>query len=277
MEMIIMRKTRLTLFILVLIIVLTTIGCSSKNTSTSTTEEAVKQKIKVAANVGNVPWEFQNGDKLVGFEVDLINAVAEKLNYDLEFINTPFTGLFPGLMGGKFDIVMSSVTIKPDRVDKMDFTQPYYDSDQSLVVETKTSYKGLADMKDKVIGVESGSTPDIWSQENKAKYGFKEVRLYNSFPEAMLDLAAGRLGGVIGDIPASLYYIKDKPNFAVAERITTNEKYGMVFKKGDPLRDKVNDEISNLKKDGTLGKIYKTWFGQDAVGSSVDVLPVPVK
>jgi polar amino acid transport system substrate-binding protein len=276
MEMFIMKKTRLTLLILVLIIVLTTIGCSSKGT-VSTSAVPAKQKIKAAANVGNVPWEFQEGDKLVGFEVDLINAVAAKLNYDVEFINTPFTGLFPGLMGGKFDLVMSSVTIKPDRVAKMDFTQPYYDSDQSLVVETKTAFKGLADMKDKVIGVESGSTPDIWAHENKAKYGFKEVRLYNSFPEAMMDLAAGRLGGVVGDIPASLYYIKDKPNFAVAERITTNEKYGMVFKKGDPLRDKVNDEISNLKKDGTLAKIYKTWFGQDAVGSSKDVLPVPAK
>ena len=247
----------------------------------SSTADAVKEpeakKIKVAANVGNIPWEFNEGDKLVGFEVDLMNAIAEKNNYEVEYVNTPFTGLFPGLIGGKFDVVMSSVTIKPDRVEKMDFTQPYYDSDQSLTVMKDSAIKGLADMKDQIVGVEGGTTPDIWANDNKEKYGFKEIRVYNTFSEAMLDLAAGRIQGVLGDIPAALYYIKDKPDMSVAERITTNEKYGMLLQKGSPLRNEINDTISAFKEDGTMATIYKKWFGQDPVGSTVEVLPVPTE
>jgi polar amino acid transport system substrate-binding protein len=266
-----MKKKLVLTLLLCLLVVVGLSGCFNDKSS-----EAEKKTIKIAANVGNVPWEFEDGGELVGFEVDLINAIAENLNYDLEFINTPFTGLFPGLLGGKFDVVISSITIKPDRVEKMDFTQPYYDSNQSLVVK-KANNLGLSDLKGKVIGVESGGTPDIWATENKDKFGFKEVRLYNSFPEAMLDLASTRLDGVVGDMPASLYYIKDKPEFVVSETIETNEKYGMAFKKGSPLRDEINEEISKLKEDGTMAKIYKKWFGEDAVGSTLEVLPVPDK
>ena len=98
-------------------------------------------------------------------------------------------------------------------------------------------------MKGKVVGVDTGSTGDMWATANQAKYGFGDIRRYEGLAPAMLDLAAGRIDGYISDIPALLYYIKDKPQFKVVERIPTGEKYSIMFAKDAPLATQVNDDL----------------------------------
>ena len=116
-------------------------------------------------------------------------------------------------------------------------------------------------MAGKVVGVDTGSTGDIWATENKAKYKFGDIRRFEGLNPAMLDLAAGRIDGYISDIPALLYYVKDKPQFAVVERIKTTEQYSVMFAKDSPLATKVNDALTEMKKDGTMAKLHQTWFG----------------
>ncbi len=234
--------------------------------------------LTVGANVGNVPWEFQDDSgAIVGFEVDLATEVAKRLGRDIKIENIPFNGLFSAVQSGRIDMAMSSITITQKRLAEVSFAQPYYDSDQSLTVTAASGLKGLADMSGKVIGVDTGSTGDMWTTENQAKYGFGEIRRFEGLAPAMLDLGNGRIDGYISDIPALQYYVKDKPQFAVVERIPTGEKYSMMFAKDAPLAGEVSNILTALKNEGFVAATHKKWFGADpeASTSTVTVMDMP--
>jgi polar amino acid transport system substrate-binding protein len=242
------------------------------------THAAAAAEIKVGANIGNVPWEFQqaNGD-LVGFEIDMMTEVGKRLGDDVSFVNIPFAGLFAAVQSGQIDAAVSSITITPKRLESVSFAQPYYDSDQSLTVLGASGIKDLAGMKGKTVGVDTGSTGDIWTTEHQAETGIATISRYEGLAPAMLDLQAGRIDGYISDIPALLYYVKDKPQFSVIERIKTNEQYSVMFAKDAPLATQVNDVISAMKEDGSLAAIYEKWFGvaPEAGLSTVTVMEMP--
>ncbi|CAE6901687.1 ABC transporter substrate-binding protein [Pseudomonas marincola] len=219
----------------------------------------------VGANVGNVPWEFQDkkGD-IVGFEVDVVKEVAKRAGKTVEFINIPFNGLFSAVQSNRVDIAISSITITPKRLESVAFAQPYYDSDQSLTALSTSKVKSLDDMNGKVVGVDTGSTGDMWVGTHKGEYKFADVSRYEGLSPAMLDLASGRIDGYISDIPALQYYIKDKPQYSVVARIPTGERYSLMHAKGWAMADEVNDIISKMKEDGTMGKFHQQWFGAEA-------------
>jgi polar amino acid transport system substrate-binding protein len=234
--------------------------------------------IKVGANVGNVPWEFEDGSgKIVGFEVDLMNEVGKRLGKEVTFENIPFSGLFPAVQSGRIDAAVSSITITQKRLASVSFAQPYYDSDQSLTVKADSGIKSLDDMKGQIVAVDTGSTGDMWATENQAKYGFAEIKRFEGLAPAMLDVEAGRVNGYISDIPALLYYVKDKPQFAVVQRILTGEQYSVMFNKDAPLAGDVNEVLTALKKEGFIAGLHEKWFGAKAedTTSTVKVLDVP--
>jgi polar amino acid transport system substrate-binding protein len=231
----------------------------------------------VGANVGNVPWEFQDakGD-IVGFEVDVVKEVAKRAGKTVEFVNIPFNGLFSAVQSKRADIAISSITITPKRLESVGFAQPYYDSDQSLSVLTKSKVEGLKDLSGKVVGVDTGSTGDMWVGAHKAEYGIADVSRYEGLSPAMLDLASGRIDGYISDIPAVLYYIKDKPQYRVVATIPTGEKYSLMHAKGWSEAAQVNDIISAMKTDGYIAGLHKKWFGAEADANSSTVKVVAV-
>ncbi|MCO5731421.1 transporter substrate-binding domain-containing protein [Rhizobium sp. SSA_523] len=234
--------------------------------------------LTVGANIGNVPWEFQDASgKVTGFEVDLVNEIAKRLGKSVEFVNTPFNGLFPAVQSGRINMAISSITITEKRLESVSFAQPYYDSDQSLTATEKSGITGLTGMDGKVVGVDTGSTGDMWAEKHKQEYKFGDIRRFEGLSPAMLDLVAGRIDGYISDIPALLYYVKDKPELKVVERIPTGEKYSIMFNKGDPLATQVNEVITALKGEGYIAKLHETWFGAKAedTTSTVKVLDMP--
>ncbi len=239
---------------------------------------ASAESLTVGANIGNVPWEFQDDTgAMVGFEIDLATEVGKRLGRDVTFENIPFNGLFSAVQSGRINMAMSSITITQKRLAEVSFAQPYYDSDQSLTVTEASGLKGLADMKGKVIGVDTGSTGDIWATEHSAEYGFADIRRFEGLAPAMLDLGNGRIDGYISDIPALQYYVKDKPEFAVVERILTGEQYSMMFAKDDPLASAVSEVLTALKTEGFVAATHKKWFGADpeATTSTVKVMDMP--
>ena len=239
---------------------------------------AQADELKVGANVGNVPWEFQdkNGN-IVGFEIDLINEIADRLGDTVVLTTIPFNGLFSAVQSGRIDMAASSITITEKRLESVAFAQPYYDSDQSLTVKTSGDIKSIEDLKEKVVAVDTGSTGDIWASENEKKLGFKQIRRFEGISSAMLDLVAGRIDGYISDIPAMQYYTKDKSNLEVVARIPTGEKYGFMFAQNNPKSKEVNDVISELKKEGFLSQLHKKWFGSvpEESTSTVQILDMP--
>jgi len=216
----------------------------------------------VGANIGNVPWEFQDtAGELIGFEIDLVNEVAKRLNREIEIINIPFNGLFSAVQSSRIDIAISSITITEQRLTSVSFAQPYYDSDQSLTIRSDSNITSVNDLQDEVVAVDTGSTGDIWASENQQQYGFKEIRRYEGIAPAALDLQIGRVVGYISDIPAMQYYTKDKPELKVVERIRTGGSYSMMFRKDDELALSVNEIITTLKQEGLVNELHNKWFG----------------
>lgn len=242
-----------------------------------TVSAAAQDKLTVGANIGNVPWEFQDETgTFVGFEIDLVAAVAERMGAEVETVNIPFNGLFSAVQSGRIDIATSSITITDERLQSVSFAQPYYDSDQSLTALAQGP-KSLEEMEGKVVGVDTGSTGDMWATEHAGEYGFSDIRRYEGLAPAMLDLTAGRIDGYISDIPALQYYVVDKPNLAVVARIPTGEKYSMMFAKDAALAKDVNDVLDDLKTEGVLAGLHEKWFGvaPDEGSSTVTILPMP--
>ena len=238
---------------------------------------AAQDTLTVGANIGNVPWEFQDETgAFVGFEIDLVAAVADRLGAEVETVNIPFNGLFSAVQSGRIDIATSSITITDERLESVSFAQPYYDSDQSLTA-LAAGPKSLEEMEGRVVGVDTGSTGDMWASEHQGEYDFADIRRYEGLAPAMLDLTAGRIDGYISDIPALQYYVLDKPELAVVERIPTGETYSMMFAKDAELATQVNAVIDDLKTEGVLAELHEKWFGvaPDEGSSTVTVLPMP--
>jgi len=236
------------------------------------------ETLKVGANIGNVPWEFQDASgNNIGFEIDLVNEVGRRMGHDIEIVNIPFNGLFSAVQSGRINMAVSSITITEKRLGSVSFAQPYYDSDQSLTAKEGGGVDSLNALKGKVVAVDTGSTGDIWATANSAKYGFSDIRRYEGLSPAMLDLVAGRVHGYISDIPALLYYTKDKPNLKVVQRITTGEKYSIMFAKTDPLAKDVNAVLTTLKQQGYISYLHAKWFGSvpEASTTTVKVVDMP--
>ena len=226
----------------------------------------------VGANIGNVPWEFQDAHgHYVGFEIDLVTEVARRAGKTLEIQNIPFNGLFSAVQSGRIQIAISSITITPKRLASLSFAQPYYDADQSLAVLKNSRINSLEDLAGRTIGVDTGSTGDIYASAHRSQYRLADITRYEGLAPAMLDLAAGRIDGYLSDIPAVAYYIRDKPQYRIAVRIPTGERYSCMFAQKFADAARVNEALSAMKRDGFIARLHQQWFGSPPAADSAAV------
>jgi len=233
--------------------------------------------LNVGSYPNNPPFEYKTPDgSFEGFEVDIVNEAAKRIGMTTNIVESDFQPLFAATASGRIDVAISSITITPERLKSQSFTQPYYDSDMGIATKADSPVNGLADMKGKIVGVLSGSTGEKWAKENKDKYGFADIKGYKSQQDVMLDLGAGRVDGVVSDIPGMDYLFLKMKGFAVKERIKTGEQYGLMMTKNHKLLQKVSDAIGAMKKDGTLAAIHKKWFGSDAPAESSTIMEMKI-
>ncbi|WP_050765152.1 transporter substrate-binding domain-containing protein [Fulvimarina pelagi] len=240
---------------------------------------SLAEMLTAGANVGNVPWEFQdeNGE-ITGFEVELLQEVASRLDYEgVDIQNIPFNGLFSAVQSGRIDVAISSITITDERLQSVSFAQPYYDSDQSLSTRTDSGISSTQDLEGKTVGVDTGSTGDMYASEREADWGLAGISRYEGLNPAMLDLAAGRIDAYVSDIPAVAYYLRDKPDMEVVERLKTGEQYSMMFAKDSELAAKANEVLTTLKNEGYIASLHEKWFGTapEDTTSTVTVMDMP--
>jgi len=204
-----------------------------------------------------------------GYELDVVNAVSDKLGYKVQYVKTPFEQAFTGLLADKYRFNASAIYTRCKRVqDKAqygEFTVPVGWAEQALTAPAAkaATYKTFADLKGKTLGVESaGSTADGVADANKSAGFTKQI-----FPDnnsLFLALEQGRVDAALQSEDVSKYTIKDKPDLQVSFIVPDSRlSYGWVFRAGDPLRQKYNDAINAAKTDGTIPTIYKKWFGVD--------------
>jgi polar amino acid transport system substrate-binding protein len=218
-------------------------------------------KLKVGSDIPYKPFEFGDAPTYQGFDVDVVNAVAKKLGLQATFVKTPFDTIFRNLAQGKFDMIASATTITAERKKEVDFSDPYFPADQSLMVKKGSDIQTVDDVKGRIVGAQLGTTGADFA---KNKTDAKSVRTYDLVDDAFNALGAGQVDAVINDCPVSRYAEKAHPNLVVVRSIPTNELYGFAFPKGsDPLREAFNKALGEVKDDGTLKKIQDEWLGSD--------------
>jgi polar amino acid transport system substrate-binding protein len=234
--------------------------------------------LKVGAYPNNPPFEFKTADgSFEGFEIDITKELAKRLGMNTDIKDYGFQALFAGIASRRIDVALSSITITPDRLKTMGFTQPYFTSDQGIATLDGSPINSTADLKGKNVGVLSGSSGEKWTTENSARLGFADVKGYNSQENMFQDLRNRRIDAAVSDVPGMQYLFAKEKGFAVKARIEGGEQYGLMLAKDNPLFGKINDALSSMKTDGTMAQLYKKWFGvEPAQGSStISVLPVP--
>ena len=234
--------------------------------------------LTVGSYPANPPWENKNktGD-FEGFEVDLVKEIGKRLGLEVEISDYGFQALFAATSSGRIEAAISSITITKERLKNQAFTQGYVDSDTALVSRKDSKVKSLADAKGATVGAISASVGEKWIRDNMAKYGFADYKGYNTQEDLLLDLQAGRIAGAVGDITGFQFAFAKMPDLTVVETIPTGDEFAIMMPKDSPLLTKVNDAITQLKKEGFVAALYKKWLGAepDPKGSSVQERSLP--
>lgn len=226
--------------------------------------QAAEKPLIVATDTAFVPFEFKQGDKYVGFDIDLWDAIAKQLNLTYTLKPMDFSGIIPALQTRNVDLALAGITITEERKHAIDFSDGYYNSGLLVMVRADNQdIKGEQDLAGKVVAVKSGTGSVDYA---KANIKTKELRQFPNIDNAYLELGTNRADAVLHDTPNILYFIKTAGNGkfkAVGDSIKA-QQYGVAFPKGsDDLRNKVNTALKTLRDNGTYATIYKKWFGTD--------------
>lgn len=218
-------------------------------------------KIVVGTNAEYPPFEsVDEGGNIVGFDIDLMNVIAADAGFEVEFVNTRWDGIFVALDSGEFDAVISAATITDERKKTVDFSAPYFNAGQTLAVKADSGIKSVDDLSGKRVGVQLGTTGDIWASENTDA----EVVRYDEITLAFQALAQGDVDAIINDAPTSADIIKANPEMGViiVGAPFTEEFYGIAVNKDRPeVLAAINTGLATARATGEYDEIFNKWFG----------------
>ena len=228
--------------------------------------------LTVGAALPDPPFEFMDGGEPAGFDVALMQRIAEKLGRAWRLVpykGADFNGIFAGLDSGAYDCIASGTTITPDRQKVADFCAPYAISGQSLVVDVHRHphVHGTADLKGLVIGVQQGNTSQPVADKLVAEHRAARVRVYayDQIEKALDDLSSGGCDAFMKLAPVTQWLVRDRPKLAVVEVGITRERLGICVRKGNTaLRDAIGEAQAALTADGVLPALVKRWLGTGA-------------
>lgn len=241
-------------------------ACGSDEKASGSEEgegSGLKDKYTVATDTSFVPFEFKQDGEYVGFDIDLINAIADEVGFKIDLKTTNFDGIIPGLQTGKFDIALAGIGITEERAKKIDYSDPYYESGLRIGVPIDNeSIKGLEDLEGKTIATRLGSTSAAFIKEEIKGATANE---YQQLSQAYLAVENGSVDAILYDAPNVAYYIKTEGSdkLKMVGELLKAEKYGIAISQGqEDLVKAINEGLATIKENGTYDKIYKKWFGE---------------
>ena len=219
----------------------------------------------VGTDAAYAPFESQNEKgEIVGFDIDVLKAVAAKAGFEVKFVNTPWEGIFNALGQGDRDMIVSAVTITDERKLTMDFSDPYFDAQQLIAVRENSKIAKFADLKKLKVGVQTGTTGDEAVTKLLGKTS-TNIKRFESTPLALKELESGGVDAVVADNGVIIHYVANNPGGkfkTVSDKDFVPEQYGIALKKGNTeLQTKLNQGLAAIKADGTYDKIYAQYFG----------------
>lgn len=250
--------TAIAIIIATVMILSISAACSKQGNGTSMLKTIKSGVLTVGSDTTWPPMEYIEGDKIVGFDVDLTQAIADKIGLKLDYQSTAWDGIIPALVAHKFDMLISSITITEEKKKEVNFSDPYFKTDQAAVVKESSGIDAVEKMDGKTAGVQIGTTGELASKDIKGC----TTKTYDDILLAFEDLKAGRIDAVIADSYLGYSYATKNEGYKVGFVITTGEKLGMAFPKDSPeLLAAVNGALKTLMNDGTYDSIYEKWFG----------------
>ncbi|WP_020389465.1 transporter substrate-binding domain-containing protein [Kribbella catacumbae] len=271
-----LRKSRRTVTVAsvaVLALVLSSCGSDDSGTGGGTEDKAkaagitlVKPgKLTVCTHLPYKPFQYKDGTKVVGFDVDLLDLVAKDLGLEQDVVNIEWAQVTSGaaFQAKKCDMGMGAMTITPARQAAISITAPYMDATQVLLVKKDSPYKSLEDLKGKKVGVQADTTGKDFADKKAKEIGFS-VLVFNDLALQENNVKSGRVDAAINDNGVLYDFVKENPDTAVVAEFNTGEQYGFAALKdgsGPKLVEKFNTLLTTAKTDGKYNEIYKKWFG----------------
>jgi polar amino acid transport system substrate-binding protein len=226
----------------------------------------------VGTDAAYAPFESQNEKgEIVGFDIDVVRAVAAKAGIEVKFVNTPWEGIFNTLAQGDRDMLVSAITITDERKQTIDFSTPYFDAHQLIAVKDGSKVAKFDDLKKLKVGVQTGTTGDEVVSKLLGKTS-TSVRRFESTPLALKELESGGVDAVVADNGVIVNYVTNNSGAKfkmVNDPAFTPEQYGIAVRKGNAeLLDKINKGLAAIKADGTYDQIYARYFGAKPSGET---------
>jgi len=215
---------------------------------------------------GFPPFEVKDGDTLKGFDIDLLEAIVEETEYELEsWEDYGFDSLSPALRNEKIDVLAAAMSIRADRDKTIDFTDPYYDANQAILVASERNFtpEALADLEGRTVGAQKGTTGEDTAEEQLVAEGIISEGDYNSYGNyvfAVEDLVNGNVDAVVLDTPVAESFVSER-DVTVSFTYETGEQYGFGVREGaTELQTALNEGLATVRENGTYDDIVTKWF-----------------
>jgi polar amino acid transport system substrate-binding protein len=217
-------------------------------------------KLTTCTHLPYSPFQFKRGDHVVGFDVDLVDLVAKDLGVEQKIVDTPFEGIQSGedLNTGKCDLAAAGMTITDVREKNLDFSDPYFEATQALLVSDDSDLDSLADLKGKKLGVQQSTTGEEYA---RAHADGVELVQFEDLALLLTAVRTGQVAAAINDNGVLYDYAAKNPEVKVTAEFDTGEQYGIGVRTGnDALRKEINKVIDAAMSDGRYDDLYRKWF-----------------
>ena len=209
-------------------------------------------KLIVSTNAEFPPYEYYDANEIVGIDIEIAQAIADKLGLELEVKDGAFDAIIAEVVSGKADIGIAGMTVTDERKQNVDFSDSYATGTQVIIVKEDSEIKSAADLEDKSIGVQLGTTGDIMATDIKDS----KVEQYNKGMDAVQALSQGKIDAVIIDSEPAKFYEKEVSGLKILDEAFAVEDYAIALKKGNTaLQSKINEALKELKAEGKIDEI----------------------
>lgn len=248
-------KKVLAIALAVLMMIACFAGCGSKDA----TDGQAKAKLVMGTNAAFPPYEFvDDNNKIVGIDPEVAALIAEKLGMELEIKDMEFDSLIPAVSSGSIDIAMAGMTVTPERLLSVDFSDTYAKGIQVIIVKEGSDIASPDDLTGKMIGVQSGTTGDIYCTGD---FGQENVKQFSNGSLAVAALANGQVDCVVIDNEPAKNFVAANTGLKILETTYADEDYAIAVKKGNTeLLEKINKALNELKADGSFDKVVDKYI-----------------
>lgn len=240
-------------------LVLALVGCADGTDTAPTSTQS--QTLRIATEGAYPPFNDMSADgQLVGFDIDVMQAVCDKMAVQCEFVAQDWDGIIPGLLNQKYDAIIAGMSITDERAKQVDFSDPYFKNTLVWLTKKDTNFDPNA-IKNNVLGGQRSTTAANYITDRFDGKEGNRVQLYDSYINAYLDTKAGRNEAVMAEKVSANDWLKTNPDFAlVGDEIDNNDNIAIAVRQGDPLKQKIDAALSELAAQGELAKIEARHF-----------------